>query len=81
MDHLKENWPDRRRAQVALRQLDAVAKCHDGETGWGGAVGMVSYYTTCFVVSKALHCIGKTCCVRANILVVLIPPSRTIRGP
>jgi len=27
IDHLKENWPDRRRAKVAVRQLDAVAKC------------------------------------------------------
>ena len=27
MEHMKENWPDVRRARVALRQLDAVAKC------------------------------------------------------
>ena len=31
MEHTRDNWPDRRRAQVALRQLDAVAKCMENE--------------------------------------------------
>ena len=27
MEHMTENWPDRRRAKMVLRQLDAVATC------------------------------------------------------
>ena len=36
MEHMKENWSDRRRAQMALRQLDAVAKCMEKQatTQW-----------------------------------------------
>ena len=32
MQHMKENWPDRRQANMVLRQLDAVAKCMEKQS-------------------------------------------------